>query len=41
MAKKETEEETPGEAAGDLDLLAPQPATEANPEASADEPLAP
>jgi hypothetical protein len=41
MAKKETEEETPLAADGDVDLLAPQPATEVNPEASADEPLAP
>ena len=41
MAKKETEEETPAEAEGDVDLLAPQPATEVNPEAPADEPLAP
>jgi hypothetical protein len=41
MAKKETEEETPVEADGDVDLLAPQPETNEDPEAPADEPLAP
>jgi hypothetical protein len=41
MAKKETEEETPVDADGAVDLLAPKPATTDDPEPPADEPVAP